>query len=288
MIETTAMPLVSVGITTYNRPAHLKLALDGVLRQTYVNLEIIVSEDCSPSGETRALLEDYASRDSRIRYIRQPVNIGPPANLRFVLAQASGEYFFWADDDDLRDAQWVETLLRKLTAGNAAVAFSALTSIDPDGNTIRHYGGLPFVGARPWRLARYFLMDGAAGKANLIYGIYRTDFLRGIRHWSQYDRSLLAVDMLFVLDILQYGKAVSDTSVTLYKRAWSEKDQPARSAGDRLRRIARELRQDAACIGVVRHWLDKAVLLLLVPVKLAGILLNRLARRAGKPQQVNP
>jgi glycosyltransferase involved in cell wall biosynthesis len=280
MIDAAATPLVSVGITTYNRPAYLKQALDGVLSQTYSNLEIIVSEDSTPCEETKALLLEYSRRDRRIRYISQSSNLGPPANLQFVLGQASGEYFFWADDDDLRDQRWVEVLLRKLANEDAVVAFSNLVAIDPDGNPIRSYRPLRFAGARITRLARYFLADAAEGKVNLVYGIFRTAFLREIKHWGRYDHSLLAVDSLFMLDCLRRGNALVDPSVTLYKRVWASKSVPVSSIGDLFRRVYKELRQNLAYIGVIDRWPDKAMLFLLIPVKLTRMLLYRFARRA--------
>ena len=40
-------PLVSVGIPTYNRPKGLKRLLKQIQNQTYKNIEIIVSDNCS-------------------------------------------------------------------------------------------------------------------------------------------------------------------------------------------------------------------------------------------------
>lgn len=278
MMNAATTPLVSVGITTYNRPAYLKQALDGVLGQTYRNLEVIVSEDCTPCKETKALLREYAQKDNRIRYFSQPTNLGPPANFQFVLKQAGGEYFFWADDDDLRDERWVEVLLRKLAGEGAIVVFSNLVSIDLDGKLLRHFRPLRFAGTRTIRLARYFLAEAAEGKANLVCGLFRTAFLRGIKHWGEHDRSLLAVDMLFVLDCLQHGNALVDPSVTLYKRMGVGKSIPVSSMGGLFRRAYKELRQDIACVGIVDRWFDKVVLLLLIPVKLTRNLLYQFKR----------
>jgi cellulose synthase/poly-beta-1,6-N-acetylglucosamine synthase-like glycosyltransferase len=41
-------PLVSVIIPAYNRPAYLKEAIESAVGQSYQNIEIIVSDDCSP------------------------------------------------------------------------------------------------------------------------------------------------------------------------------------------------------------------------------------------------
>ena len=91
-MSTANMPLVTVGMTTYNRPESFQKALDGVINQTYKNLEIIISEDCSPCEKTKSLLREYEKKDSRIKYISQKINLGPPANIHFVLTQATGEY----------------------------------------------------------------------------------------------------------------------------------------------------------------------------------------------------
>jgi hypothetical protein len=148
-----------------------------------------------------------------------------------------------------------------------------------DGKLLRRFRPLRFAGVRTIRLARYFLAEAAEGKVNLAYGLFRTAFLRGIKHWGKYDRGLLAVDMLFVLDCLRHGNALVDPSVTLYKRMGVGKSFPVSSTGDLFRRAYKELRQDLACVGVVDRWLDKTVLLLLIPIKLTRILLYRFALR---------
>jgi glycosyltransferase involved in cell wall biosynthesis len=274
LTEQATLPLVSAGMTTYNQPDYLKLALDAVLNQTHSNLEIIISEDCTPCEKTKALIREYAQKDSRIKSFSQPTNIGPPANLQFVLKQASGEYFFWADDDDLRDERWIEVLLQKLAVENTVAALSNVVAIDPVGNVVMRCRPLQFVGPRTFRLAHYFLAEGAEGTSNIVCGLFRTTFLRSIKHWAEYDRRFLddrhflAVDMLFVLDCLQHGNVLAVPSVTLYKRRSVNKCLPVSSTADLFHRIYKRLQYDLVCVGMVDSWLDKAVLLSLIPVKL--------------------
>lgn len=279
LTEKATLPLVSAGMTTYNQPDYLKLALDAVLNQTHSNLEIIISEDCTPCEKTKALIREYAQKDSRIKSFSQPTNIGPPANLQFVLKQASGEYFFWADDDDLRDERWIEVLLQKLAVENTLAALSNVVAIDPVGNVVMRCRPLQFVGPRTFRLARYFLAEGAEGTANIVYGLFRTTFLRSMKHWREYDRSFLAVDMLFVLDCLQHGNVLVVPSVTLYKRLSVGKNLPVSSTADLFHRIYKRLQHDLVSVGIVDSWLDKAVLLSLIPVKLIKQLTYKVMQR---------
>ncbi len=272
-------PLVSVGMTTYNQPETLKKALDCIVNQTYKNLEIIVSEDCSPSEETQKIIEQYAKQDDRIRVFHQKVNLGPSPNIAFVLTQATGEYFMWADDDDVRDERWVEALLEKISVENTAIAIGNVVSIDSEGRPIKHYEPLQFSGPRVLRLARYFLTEGEEGKANIVCGLFRTDFLRGIKYWDEYDQSYFANDILFAIDCLQYGNFVVDPSVTIYKRLTVGKDLPVSSFGDLLFRVYKRVQHDLVCVGIVNHWLDKAVLLSLIPLKLMKQLIYKIRKR---------
>jgi glycosyltransferase involved in cell wall biosynthesis len=104
-------PLVSVGIPTYNRPAGLRRTLECICGQTYSNIEIVVSDNASPDSATKSVVDEFATRDHRIRYFGQLSNIGAMENFRFVLARASGEYFMWAADDDEWDSRFVEVCL---------------------------------------------------------------------------------------------------------------------------------------------------------------------------------
>jgi len=260
-------PLVTIGMTTFNQPEKLKKALDCVVTQTYKNLEIIISEDCTPCEETKKIIDQYEIRDSRIRAIHQETNLGPPTNINFVLTQATGEYFMWADDDDLRDKGWVEALLKALIANESAVvALGNVVAIDEDEVPTQHCRPLEFTGSRTVRLAKYFLSDEGGGKACVVCGIFKTDFLKSIKPWGQYNKRYFGVDFLFVLDCLQYGDAVVDRSVTIYKRMPTGKkaEKSTRSIGMLLNRIQYYFN----CALVPSHGFDKVALLMLIPVKI--------------------
>jgi glycosyltransferase involved in cell wall biosynthesis len=96
-----ADPLVSIGVPTFNRPDGLALTLAAIVNQTYRNIEVIVSDNGSDIPKVREVAESFAATDLRIKYIRQPTNIGPGPNFRFVLDAANAQYFIWAADDDV-------------------------------------------------------------------------------------------------------------------------------------------------------------------------------------------
>jgi hypothetical protein len=102
-------PLVTIGISTYNRAdGYLTQALGSAVGQTYPNLEIIVSDNCS-TDSTQAVVAGFA--DLRIRYVKQAVNIGSTNNFNFCLSQARGAYFLLLHDDDLIDRDFVSVCI---------------------------------------------------------------------------------------------------------------------------------------------------------------------------------
>jgi FkbM family methyltransferase len=106
-------PLVSIGIPTYNRPEGLRRTLNRITNQTYKNLEIIVSDNCSPNKSTELLVKELMKTDYRIKYFKQERNMGVTFNFHFVLSKASANYFMWATDDDyFESSDLIEKLLK--------------------------------------------------------------------------------------------------------------------------------------------------------------------------------
>ncbi|MCZ4496771.1 MAG: hypothetical protein JWM25_1354, partial [Thermoleophilia bacterium] len=130
----TAQPLVSIQIPTYNRPEYLALSLRSAIEQTYENLEILVSDDASPNREVEAVVREVAAGDPRVRYVRQPENLGNIANFVWALRASRGEYCKALCDDDLIAPTHVERLLAPMVDDpRISFAFSYFQHIDAHG-----------------------------------------------------------------------------------------------------------------------------------------------------------
>jgi glycosyltransferase involved in cell wall biosynthesis len=114
-------PLVSVGVPTYNRPQSLRRTLECITNQSYKNLEIIISDNCSPGTETQDVVNEFVNKDSRIKYYRQDVNKGAAFNFKFLLEKATGEYFAWMADDDEWDKFFIEKCLSHIKTCTSAM-----------------------------------------------------------------------------------------------------------------------------------------------------------------------
>lgn len=102
-------PLVTIAIPTYNRADYyLQQSLGSALSQTYQNIEIIVSDNCS-TDNTQAFVRSFS--EPRLRYFRHDKNIGANNNFNYCLEQAKGDYFLLLQDDDMIDNDFVEVCI---------------------------------------------------------------------------------------------------------------------------------------------------------------------------------
>ena len=116
-------PLVTVVLPTYNRRRYLSLALAGVLRQTYANLEVFVVRD--GGEEVSDVVQSF--RDPRVVFIDRHENRGKPFSLNEALALAQGKYVAYLDDDDVYYPSHVRTLVEALEGPtDCGVAYSDL------------------------------------------------------------------------------------------------------------------------------------------------------------------
>ncbi|MEX0778246.1 MAG: glycosyltransferase [Balneolales bacterium] len=135
LIITSSMnnkPLVTIGLSTYKRAdGYLKHALDAAVSQTWTNLEIIVSDNCS-EDYTEELVKGFS--DPRINYIKQNKNIGATNNFNFCLKQAKGKYFLLLHDDDLIDSDFIETCMAMVSKnGDTGIIRTGTRQIDNQG-----------------------------------------------------------------------------------------------------------------------------------------------------------
>lgn len=92
--------LVSVIMPTYNASRFLADSIDSVLNQTYQNIELLITDDCSSETETYKILEAYKKKDSRVKVFYQKENTGPGIARNISIQNAKGRYIAFCDSDD--------------------------------------------------------------------------------------------------------------------------------------------------------------------------------------------
>ena len=95
------MVKISIIVPVYNTEPYLEQCLDSIINQTLEDIEIICVNDGS-TDNSLSVLEEYASKDNRIKIINQE-NEGPGFARNNGLKSVNGEYVLFVDSDD-----WIE------------------------------------------------------------------------------------------------------------------------------------------------------------------------------------
>ncbi|MFQ1701348.1 glycosyltransferase family 2 protein [Loktanella agnita] len=133
------MPKVSIGLPVWNGEKYLPAALDGILSQDFTDFELLISDNAS-TDTTAEIATSYAARDPRIRYIRQPRNLGAAGNFNDVFHQTTGPYFRWAAYDDVIAPGYLSACVTALDAQpDAVLAFPQTMAIDSEGRALGIY-----------------------------------------------------------------------------------------------------------------------------------------------------
>jgi glycosyltransferase involved in cell wall biosynthesis len=103
--------LISVVIPTYNRARSISRAVEGVLAQTYRDIEVIVVDDAS-TDESVAIVQRLAEADGRVRLIRQERNGGAARARTAGVAAARAALIAFQDSDDNWLPDKLETQMR--------------------------------------------------------------------------------------------------------------------------------------------------------------------------------
>ena len=78
------MEQIDILMATYNGEKYLREQIESILNQTYKNIRLIISDDCS-TDQTREIIKQYEKKDSRIKVYLQEQNLGYLKTLIFYL-----------------------------------------------------------------------------------------------------------------------------------------------------------------------------------------------------------
>lgn len=118
------LPLVSIPVITYNSSKTVVETLDSIYAQTYPNIELIVSDDCS-SDKTMEIVRDWVAKHKerfvRTKLITAEKNTGISANLNRAEAACHGEWIKSIAGDDLLLEDCIESCINYVNRHNDVV-----------------------------------------------------------------------------------------------------------------------------------------------------------------------
>jgi glycosyltransferase involved in cell wall biosynthesis len=195
----TTVPRLSVGLPVYNGSAYVAESIEALLGQTFEDFELIISDNAS-TDDTGDICRSYEKLDSRIRYYRQPRNVGLAPNHNFCVEHASAELFKWAAGDDL----YARDLLEKCVAAldeypQVVLAHSFTAMIDGDG-TVFQANDYPLASSAPRAPDRFrSLLNDNGGDDD--GGVMRKAVLLGTAMKESYHHA----DRTIITEVALYG-----------------------------------------------------------------------------------
>lgn len=127
------MPKVSVLMPSFNYARYLSLAIESVLSQSYSDLELIITDDCS-TDNSRKIVEHWKRQDNRVVPVFHDVNHGLARARNSGLAVSSGEFVALCDADDIWLQHKLKTQMECFRAQpDLGVVHSDSAIIDGDG-----------------------------------------------------------------------------------------------------------------------------------------------------------
>ena len=171
----TLEPLVSIGIPVYNSDDTIAACLRSVLNQTYRNIEVVVSDNCS-TDMTATICKDFASLDSRISLVVQGENLGPAANFDFVLSRSTGDYFMWIAADDIKSDDFVALNLEFLEENPDFLASTCPNRFDVTEGETHNWEMLALKDGQKNRIIEF--LGNAEASHGLFYSLFRTNILK--------------------------------------------------------------------------------------------------------------
>lgn len=218
-------PRVSIGLPVYNGERYLSEALNSLLAQTFEDFELIVCDNAS-TDRTEAICRSYAARDRRVRYHRNPTNLGAARNYRLAFAMSAAPYFRWATYDDLVGPELLARCVEVLDRDESVVlAYPKTRLLDEWGRVTADYeDGLHLLSPRASE--RFIQLIRRLRLCNAVYGLIRASELRRTALLGSYVGS----DGPLLAELTLYGRLFEVPEFLFYRRrhpaAFSSQQDP--------------------------------------------------------------
>jgi len=222
-----AAPRLSIGLPVYNGEDYVAESLESLLGQTYEDFELIVSDNASTDG-TADICQGYAKQDSRVRYFRQSRNLGCNPNHNFVIAQARGELFKLASDDDLYARDLLKRCIEVLDQCPQYVLAHAWSALIDASGTVTNVVEYPVASDAPRAPDRFrsMLFDGWGDDDG---GVIRTKVLQQVKPYDSYHFA----DRVFMTEVGLHGPFYQVPDWLWFRRQHPQQAGMQRSMRDR-------------------------------------------------------
>lgn len=206
-------PLVSILCASYNHEKYVIQALESFNQQTYMNIELILIDDCSKDNSVE-LIENWLFKNFKYKYqfIKHTRNKGISKTCNELLALAKGEYisFFATDDVMMPDKIKIQVEVLEKFGQNYAVCYGDTRQIDEFGNIMKQSLFVDWLG-------KDFVPPNGKIIKNIIdlyfFYIQSTTIRRSALKNFYFNKKYISEDWYLLLSVLSEYEAVGITDI---------------------------------------------------------------------------
>jgi len=219
---------ITVGIPVFNGEKSIRKSIDSVLDQTFLDFELIISDNGS-TDSTSLICKEYEKNDKRIRYIRHEKNMGGWYNFKLLLDESKTEYFVWLAADDYWDSTFLGKNFNVLEKNLNIVC--SVSQVEYFGNNMDYWKKRSMIG--PFKIFRktirrfqnlqnyptsgtfgskfrYYLK--LRGHHHAFFGMYRTEQLKEF-----FAETEICMDLSTMLNALRFGDFHVDAEILMHR-----------------------------------------------------------------------
>jgi glycosyltransferase involved in cell wall biosynthesis len=209
--------LLTIGVPVYNGERFLRPCLDSLLSQTYRDFVLVISDNAS-TDRTREICESYVKADARVRYHRNPVNVGLYGNFNLLLGLVRTPYVKLASADDFWAPPMLADAMEQMERDPSLVlCHPRAVLVDEDGGEIRRYEkSLQLMDDDP--VVRFRRVLTELGLVNQLMGVMRTNAVRSMLPLMTQPPA----DSVFVAELSLHGKIMELPQFQYFRRFHEE------------------------------------------------------------------
>lgn len=130
--------MVSIITPCYNSSQFIGEMIESVLKQTYTDWELLITDDCSTDNSCD-IIQSYCNKDARIKLFKLKQNSGAGVARNNSIKNASGRYIAFCDSDDLWMPNKLEQQIKYIEENKVKFIFCQAIVIDKEGKTVGFY-----------------------------------------------------------------------------------------------------------------------------------------------------
>ena len=126
---------VTIGIPVFSVENYIRRTMESALSQTYPDIEFLIVDDASDDNSWNILesIRQTHPRGGAMRILTHSSNQGVSESRNEIIDNASGDYLYFMDSDDVIDKNTISLLMHEIEVHQADVAFGSYERIELSG-----------------------------------------------------------------------------------------------------------------------------------------------------------